>query len=607
MMTKLRSFSKFFLYLLVVAFIALMVFEWGADFNGGRGFQANDVIGVVNGQEIKLQLYETAVSNAVRAEQQNGATVDAAQESQIRNRVWESMVQEILLSEQVEKMGINVTDEQVSEDIINNPDPQTRQNPALQTNGVFDPVKYRQILAQPGNAQILMMMEQDRRANLPFRRLVDFLAQSVVVTEQELRDEYADQNVKAKVAYLHIPVAGFRSDAVKVSDDEIAAYYEENKDDYKAEEKRQVKYIFLATSPTAADTALVYEDANYLISKINEGEDFVALVKGHSDDPTAARNDGDLGYFDRNTMVKEFTDAAFSAAPGAVIGPVKTQFGLHIIKIHDKKVEDGVEKVHASHILLNFETSVGTLDERRDRAEEFAELAGDIGFDKAADSLKVEVQESVPFGDNRLGAIPGVGRIRTGMDWDFHSDKGAVSRVYSLKQPDGYAVMQLIDITPEGFRPMEDVKNLITTRLETQKRTELARQWAAGLASEAKGGDFKALAAQYNSTRSVRADTTDTFPRKAIIPGLGRAAGVAEAAFKLPVGSVSDLLEGDRGFYFIKVLQRDQFNEETFAEKRSSLRNTLSQRKLQTVYQNWYNTLKDNADIQDLRYKFYTS
>jgi peptidyl-prolyl cis-trans isomerase C len=78
------------------------------------------------------------------------------------------------------------------------------------------------------------------------------------------------------------------------------------------------------------------DDANKILKRIKDGEDFAAVAKRFSSCPSR-KNGGDLGWFGKGQMVPEFEQAAFPADQGAVIGPVKTQFGFHVIKITGKK------------------------------------------------------------------------------------------------------------------------------------------------------------------------------------------------------------------------------------------------------------------------------
>ncbi|KKQ78708.1 MAG: Foldase protein PrsA [Parcubacteria group bacterium GW2011_GWC2_38_7] len=99
--------------------------------------------------------------------------------------------------------------------------------------------------------------------------------------------------------------------------------------------------------------------ANDVLAEVQKGEKtFAELAQANSEDPGSAGQGGDLGWFTKGAMVKEFEDATFALEKGAVSGLVKTEFGYHIIKLEDKKTEavegskEPVEQVKASHILI---------------------------------------------------------------------------------------------------------------------------------------------------------------------------------------------------------------------------------------------------------------
>lgn len=112
------------------------------------------------------------------------------------------------------------------------------------------------------------------------------------------------------------------TDGMKVTDKELKAEYENRKEQIKA------SHILVDTEEKALD----------IIKKINEGQKFEDLAKSNSSDTASAVNGGDLGYFEKGRMVKEFEDVAFSLKVGEISKPVKSQYGYHIIKVTDKKI-----------------------------------------------------------------------------------------------------------------------------------------------------------------------------------------------------------------------------------------------------------------------------
>ncbi|MFN9960329.1 MAG: peptidylprolyl isomerase, partial [bacterium] len=109
-------------------------------------------------------------------------------------------------------------------------------------------------------------------------------------------------------------------------------------------EERKVQY---GRPQVKARHILVKEEAlaTELYTKLQGGDNFDELAKQHSQDKSNAANGGDLGWFNENTMVKEFNDAAFAAEKGALLAPVQTRFGFHIIKVEDKRDATPLEEV----------------------------------------------------------------------------------------------------------------------------------------------------------------------------------------------------------------------------------------------------------------------
>ena len=598
MMTKMREMSFIFLWILVFAFLGLMVLEWGADITG-RSRQEN-IVGKVDGRKITIEEFNQILQNAYESERQRlGKELEDADYKRIQDQVWENFVQQILLDKEIERLGITITRREIAYHSVNNPPQVFQQIPQLQTDGRFDLEKYRQALRDPQfEANVVTFVAQ----NLPYQKLVDRINASVMVTEEEVKDQFMRENMRARLEYVGVPISRIDFQGIQVSEAEAREYYEDHKkEEFKVEEKRVLRYVLFPTLPSAQDTANVYRLAEEILEEARAGADFSKLADEYSEDPSVKANHGDLGYFKKSDMVPEFAEAAFAAKPGEIIGPVRTQFGLHVIKVVDKKREDGIDKVRAFHILLKFSPSALTIEDARDEAGLFAEIAQEEGFEAAAREMEREIQTTPPFVNRNF--IPGLGQLEGAVKWAFKAEVEEVSEVY--RTANGYVVFQMAEVQPEGYRPFEEVKNICRNRVISERRKALARQFAEAIAEQVAAGKPFAEIARADTSGKVVHDSTGFFKYGAPIPKLGRSLDINAAAFSLPVGKASGLLEADQGYYYIRVVERTDFDEKSFAEQRELIKQRLLQQKQFRVFQAWYEQLKARAEIEDFRYRFF--
>jgi peptidyl-prolyl cis-trans isomerase C len=218
------------------------------------------------------------------------------------------------------------------------------------------------ILAEVGSYKLTLEEFEDQVQSLPPQLQMallrnpklkeQFLDRWVDITliAQEARDKKLDQDpeIQAKIEdimnavlaqeFLRREIEG----KVKITDDEIETYYKGHKEEFTNPESVKARHILLKV-PEGADEKAWKEaesKAKDVKKKLENGEDFAELAKKYSDDPGSKTKGGDLGFFTKGRMVPEFESAAFSLKPGELSGPVKTNFGYHIIEVKEKKAAD---------------------------------------------------------------------------------------------------------------------------------------------------------------------------------------------------------------------------------------------------------------------------
>lgn len=194
------------------------------------------------------------------------------------------------------------------------------------------------------------------------------------LTLKELRKRYKDQmkNQLLKEKLIQTKLA-----KITISTKEVKDFYETYRDSIPDQpEQLKLAHILLSiqTSPNTTDS--IKAIAQKILEKAQAGEDFAVLAQKYSQDPTA-KSGGDLGYFAKGDMVEEFEKAAYALPVGGISGLVQTQFGIHIIKVEDRKDE----QIRARHILFLLKPSEKDIQRSK----------------HVADSLHQELKKSADF------------------------------------------------------------------------------------------------------------------------------------------------------------------------------------------------------------------
>ena len=605
MMTLLRQKTVFVLWFVIFAFIGLIVVEWGADYSGPSTNGAGDAVGVINGKTISLQQFQDALRRIARQVPQE----QRADQALLVSQVWDYYVREIILTQEYERLGFEVTDGEIAFYTRNKPPQAVREFEVFQTDGAFDMDKYVQFignpanLSDPNNQALVLWIESTIERQLLDYRLQRMLRGTAQVSPNEARQYFAEANEKVRIEYAFAP-SDAADDEIEVADEDLAAYYQEHVADYEHPDQVKLEYVRFPKVPSAADSLEIKEEIARLRQEIEDGKDFAELAGVVSDDEGSAARGGDLGFFSRGQMVAPFEEAAFALAPGELSEPVQTRYGWHLIKVEERLEESGGEKVHARHILLRHQPSRTTEDSLRSRAEAFQEQAAAEGFTAA---LAASGTEATPTNFLRKSqAVPGISANTTWLvNWFFEEEPGAVSQV--IEDDSGLWVAHLVAKRPEGVAPLDELKDRLEPLVRTRKKAVRAATRLEAVRREVEAGTTLAQAAQ---NAGVELHTPEAFARTESVEGLGRTNAVIGAAFRLEEGQLSEVIEvtegGKRGAYLLKLLEKTPVDEEQFAAQREQVVAQLQAQRGQEAVQNWFAHLYETAEIEDNRHRFFT-
>ena len=559
------------------------------------------VIARINDQDISPDYFNNLVNQQINQFKSSGQTVNESMYERARGAAWTNLVQEVLVSGEIKRLGLEATDEEIIYHLRENPPPFLQSNPTFQTDGKFDSQKYLSALASPQGDEWAPIENWMRTSYIPNLKLTQFLNENVLVTDQDVKDDFIKKNVKYTVDAIHVTYDKAPKDKIEPSETELTDEYRNSLSDFKHDELRNVSYVYWKKSPSKQDSL----NNGYLVSDIMErakaGENFADLANEYTQDPSGQEKGGDLGWFGKGQMVKPFEEAAFKASKGSIIGPIVSRFGSHIINVRDKKSENGKEQVLASHILLKVEASPATLSELRRVATLFSYDAQDSGFTVAANSNKLSIMnnENLDRGSSRLRTV---GSMRGGVRFAFNNKAGSVSDV--MENDQYYAVFNVDSLIEEGHKSFESVKTQLVNKVRRKKQKEASRDIIDELVIDLNANE-KTLSSIIESQK--RFDNVKD-ESKTITEGftsIGRSNFVTGALLRSSKNDLLGPLETNRGWALIHIKEIASIDSAEYEVQRESLKGSLRTKKQNQHLQAWLDELKNNAEIIDNRNYFY--
>lgn len=506
----------------IIGAIAIVFVFWGIDFqSGAASFAAK-----VDGQSIPAETVRRAWQQRQSQLQQmlrNELPPEMAKSQQ--TALLDQYIQQTLLTQRANELGYQVSDEALAKRVM--------EIPQFQVDGKFSPDRYNGLLRSSGTTEAAF--EADLQAELLLEQLQSGVVESAFTVPYEVERRYALEKQQREVEYALISTNDFLA-STNVTDEQIKKYYDENssafllpetvdlqyieltraqaeakvdvseqalkeyyegvKERFETPERRQGRHI-LITATDGLDDAAAQKKAQELTDKAKGGADFAQLAKENSKDPGSAAQGGDLGMAQKGMFVGPFEDALFSMQKGEIRGPVKTQFGYHVLKL---------ENIEAGH-LQSFDEARAEVETeyRKDRAQtgfyDESQKMADAAFaaltelDSVAKSMNLQLHEIKGFtreGGGEFGADQGVIDAAFGEDVLERRQNSALIPIGDDKA----AVIRVVAHKPAEPRPLAEVRGDIESRLRAQ---------AARNAASAKGADAVARLQKGESWESLSA------------------------------------------------------------------------------------------------------
>ncbi|MGB0782167.1 MAG: SurA N-terminal domain-containing protein [Marinomonas sp.] len=500
MLQDIRDKSQGIVVKIIVGFIVVTFALFGVDALV-QSFNSSDTVAEVDGVDItRTQMLQGAETQRRQLISMMGGQVNPAllEDNVLQRRALDELVQRVVLTNQAKSLGLGVSDAQVNAYLL--------QAEQFQTNGQFDENKYLNFIRSLGFTPLAF--KERIKQDVLIQQSRNAIAGSEFVLPYQVNGVSKLQSQTRSYDYVTFSLAD-ESEGTSVSDDELKAYYDENKDSFKTPEQVKLNYVVISSSDfyskvsvsdaelqdayQASISNLTQEErsASHILidtsdrsddeaekrlaevqAKLKSGESFADLAAEFSDDIGSKNDGGNLGYVEKGTIDPAFDDALFSMKKGE-IKSVKTQFGYHLIELNDITKPDvpsfASKKAELEQALIE--------DKARDALltahEDIIDLAyASDKLDAIAKEYNVDVLQSAYF--SREGGTDDITSNASVIAAAFGPavlEDGQNSSLIELND-DQVVVVHLNNLQPEAFQTYEETKEQVTSIVVQNKAVE---------------------------------------------------------------------------------------------------------------------------------------
>jgi peptidyl-prolyl cis-trans isomerase D len=621
---------KWTLFAVIIVFVLGFVYFSGS--GAGSGDISGQVVAKIGGDTISAAEFDRRYRSELERQQaqyQGKLSPELIRALNIPRQVLDGMIDRQLKIEAAKRLNLKVTDEEVATAVLSFPE--------LQENGHFvGSEKYERALRASGYTP--ERFEEEIREGLLIQKYSTLIKASVLVPDKNIQREFSTRNDKASIEYIKIPAAKVET-SFSATDKDLQDFLEKHKDRYKTAEQRKIKYLlvdkgrvrarlkvpeadlkaeyerrkssFQVPEQVTASHILIRVDpdkgpaaenearqkADALFARLRKGEDFAKLANENTEDPSGKGNGGQLGAFGRGQMVPEFEQAAFSMNPGEIKGPIKTEFGFHIIKLvaktpaHTRTFEEVKDQ-------LSSEMSEARAQAETDRLAR--ELAEKVKSKRSAsdDELRKLQDDVVTFNETPWVAkgdpVPGIGANPRFTDEAWATKLNQISAT-PIATTRGTAFVKPTEERAAGVPPFTEIKARLTMDYQAERRDQEAVAKLTPAAQElASGTPLATLAARYET----EVKTTPAFSPGGSVPDIGNAPDLSARVFATPKGQAGPPVAVPGGFVLFRVVNRTTADPKVFEAQKAEILDSLRAREADRLLRAELTRMKADRKIQ---------
>jgi parvulin-like peptidyl-prolyl isomerase len=580
----------------IVTFVGGFVFLFGAGLDSSRQARSTGAVAVVGKTSISNLEYQNALAQQREGYRRQFGVEPAERDlKMIETQTWRQLVTERLVTDRAEAMGLRATDQDVLMAMQTNPPQALLTMPEFQTNGQFDPTKYRSALANPNVDWT--PFETMARQQIPMRKLEERLLASLKVTDTELLQTFHDRYDRVDATVVAVVPTATDTARITPTDAELKATYDRYKGRFASGPRVQLEVVRVPKEYGESALRAARDKAADIVRRARAGEAFDALARTFSEGPNAEQG----GLVPRPVTLQELGPElgtrVMGAPAGTIFDPMQDAGRFVIVKLVEKlpPAANGLPQSRIAQIIVKTDPDQATLRRQYDDLKRLRAQALSSHSLAQAASAKGVTTFKTSFYDysnppNELFTVP------EAAEWGLGAKQGEVSPVF--EGVDEFAIAQVAVHHVGGPASREEVAEPVRQLTEIGKRVDALKGRADAVAQAIAAGRSLEDAAR---AQGLEAMSLTGFSRATPDPRLGGAPEVVGALMAARPGQVVGPVRAVNGWYFARLNSVAAAPDTAFVTQKPAIAREILQRRQQSFFNGFMSDLREKAKVQDLR------